>query len=59
LLLWVPRVGPWVAVALVSLHLGIEAVSTVGWWNWTMITALVVFVPAAWLDRAARPWRGI
>ena len=52
LLLWVPRVGPLWALALIGLHLQIELSSTVGWWNWALIPALTAFLPAAWLVRA-------
>lgn len=47
-LLWVPRLGRLWALGLVALHLGLEAVTNVGYWNVVMISALASF----WL-----PWR--
>jgi hypothetical protein len=50
ILLWVRRVGPIIAYLLIAMHLGLEVISNVGWWSFTMIPGLLSFVPRAHLD---------
>lgn len=49
-LLWLPTLGRWVAVTLISLHVGLELTST-NEWNVTLIVALFTFLPDHWLRR--------
>ena len=44
-LLWLPTVGPWCAVLLMAMHVGLEIVSLVDWWNFVMILGLLTFLP--------------
>jgi hypothetical protein len=48
-LLLVPATRRWCALALIGMHLGIEATTDVGMWQFTMIAGLVAFLPDAWL----------
>ena len=41
-LLLIPRVRPWWAVGLIGMHVGLELSATVGWWQPTLASALVV-----------------
>lgn len=41
--LWLPRIRPWWVFALIAMHLALEALTMVGWWNFMMITALTSF----------------
>ena len=50
--LWLPRVGPLVALGLMAMHLGIELTANVGWWQLMMMTVLTTFLPTAWLAAA-------
>ena len=50
-LLWLPTVGIWCAVALIAMHVGLEVVSLVDWWNYVMILGLLTFLPERWLSR--------
>ena len=50
ILLWVRRIGPWLAYALIAMHVMLEILTTVGWWNYIMIASLLCFVPIARLD---------
>jgi Vitamin K-dependent gamma-carboxylase len=50
-LFWLPTVGPWCVIALMGLHLGLELTTTVGWWNYVLMLALLTFLPDAWLQR--------
>jgi len=59
-LLWVRGIGKWWALALISMHVTIELVTDVGWWQWMMIPLLTVFLPPDWLCallRAPARWR--
>ena len=56
-LLWLPTIGPWCVIALMSLHIGLELTTTVGWWNYMLILALLSFLPDTWLQRCFRPIR--
>ena len=50
--LWIPRVGVWVAYALLAMHLGLELVTNVGWWGFTVAPGLLAFLPPSHLERA-------
>lgn len=59
-LLWLPTIGPWCAIALIGLHIGLEITTTVGWWNYMLILALLSFLPDTWLQYCftrVRKWR--
>jgi hypothetical protein len=49
ILLWVPRLAV-VPYMLIAMHLGLEAVTNVGWWSFVMIGGLTSFLPAAHLE---------
>jgi hypothetical protein len=65
-LIWVPRLRPWVLLGGVCLHLGIEYRLRVGFFSWAILTTYLAFVPAeaadrvpAWLARLrSRRWLG-
>ncbi len=50
LLLWVPGLGAVWAVLLLLLHLGLELLTHGSWWQWLMMSALLVFLPPRWLE---------
>lgn len=52
--LWVPGLGAAWAILLMALHLGLEIFANVGWWQWLMMTALLVFLPVGWVERPLR-----
>ncbi len=54
LLLWLKPVSRWWALALIGMHLSLEILLDTGWWQPMMISALLTFVPAAWLRRPLR-----
>lgn len=51
LFLWVRRTRPYWVLALMTLHLGLEVTTTIGWWQYTMIAALTAFLPTRWVDQ--------
>jgi hypothetical protein len=51
LLVWFGRLRPWVLLAGVCLHLGIEYRLRVGFFSWAILASYLAFVPA---DRAER-----
>ncbi|MCA9718835.1 MAG: HTTM domain-containing protein [Myxococcales bacterium] len=52
--LWIRRVRtPWV-IGLMLMHLGLELSSTIGWWQFYMLTVLTAFLPSAWSERVVR-----
>jgi hypothetical protein len=53
LVLWLPRIGPVWALALLALHAGLEVVDNHGSWQFLMGAALLTFLPPAWLARLA------
>lgn len=53
-LLWVPRFGPWWALGCLSMHVGLEVADTVGWWQFTMGTALFSFLWPSVSERILR-----
>jgi hypothetical protein len=52
--LWVSGIGPWFAYALITLHVGLEVLTQVGWWNFVMIASLLSFIPPRQLATALR-----
>lgn len=46
--LWRPRLRTTWVVLLIAMHLGLELSSTIGWWQFYMMTALITFMPPAW-----------
>jgi hypothetical protein len=50
ILLWIPGLGALWAVLLMMLHGGLELLLRDGWWQWTMMGALLAFLPPRWLD---------
>jgi hypothetical protein len=51
LLLWVPRVRTLCALALLAMHVILELLTNVGWWNFIMIGGLLAFLPPPWIAR--------
>lgn len=51
-LVWVPRLRPWVLLAGVCLHLGIEYRLRVGFFSWAILTTYLAFVPGEVAERA-------
>jgi hypothetical protein len=45
--LWLPRVGPILAYMAIAMHVGLELLTNVGWWNFVMGASLLAFLPAA------------
>lgn len=46
--LWIPTIGTIWALALIGMHLTLEATTHVDWWNFMMIGGLMTFVPKEW-----------
>jgi hypothetical protein len=49
LLLWIPPLARWTALALIAMHVGLELLTNVEWWNYMMIGGLLTFLPPAWV----------
>ena len=47
-LLWSP-LRRWCVVALIGMHISLELLSNLGWWQYQMISVLPVFLPTLWL----------
>jgi hypothetical protein len=58
ILLWIRPVARWFLWPLIAMHVGIELFIEVGWWQWLMLVALVVFFPKEWIERL-RPRRAL
>lgn len=50
-LVWVPRLRPWVLLGGVCLHLGIEYRLRVGFFSWAILTTYLAFVPGQTAER--------
>jgi hypothetical protein len=50
--LWVPRLRTLCALALIAMHVVLEILTNVGWWNFIMIAGLLAFLPPPWVARA-------
>jgi vitamin K-dependent gamma-carboxylase-like protein len=48
-LLWIQPLARWIALALIAMHLGLELLTNVEWWNYMMIAGLLNFLPPAWV----------
>jgi hypothetical protein len=48
-LLFIRGFGKWWALVLIALHLSLELLTNLGWWQLQMVVALTVFLPAQWL----------
>ncbi len=57
-LVWNRRLRPWVLIAGVALHLGIDYSIRVGFFSYAVIAALLSFIPAATMSRALLAGRG-
>jgi uncharacterized membrane protein YphA (DoxX/SURF4 family) len=57
--LWLRQTRILFALALLGLHVGLEAVAIVGWWQPMMIVLLVVFLPPSWSRRGLDGLRGL
>jgi hypothetical protein len=53
-LLWIPRIRTLCALALIAMHLTLEILTNVGWWNYIMIGGLLTFLPPQWMARLLR-----
>jgi hypothetical protein len=49
--LWIPRLRTACALSLLAMHLTLEVLTNVGWWNFVMAGGLACFLPTAWLER--------
>jgi Vitamin K-dependent gamma-carboxylase len=56
-LVWNQRLRPWVLLAGVSLHVGIDLTIRVGWFSWVMILLYLAFVPAPVIQAAVARMR--
>ena len=54
ILLWVPRVGAVIAYALLAMHAGLEALTNVGWWSFTVVPGILTFLPRSHLEALFR-----
>ncbi len=50
-LLWIPRIRTLCALALIAMHVCLEILTNVGWWNFIMIGGLLTFLPPQWIAR--------
>jgi hypothetical protein len=57
ILLWIPRARTLCALALIAMHVCLEILTNVGWWNFIMIGGLLTFLPPPWIARLL-PARG-
>lgn len=48
--LWIRRIGPIWAYALIAFHTMLELTTNIGWWSFIMIGCLASFVPKAHLE---------
>ena len=67
ILVWTRRLRPWVLLAGVALHLGIEYRLRVGFFSWAILVSYLAFVPPETAERLlgrlsaglrSAPWRG-
>jgi hypothetical protein len=54
LFLWIPRTAAFFAYTLLAMHLGLELLTNVGWWGFTVIPGLLAFVPPKHLEKLFR-----
>ncbi len=53
-LLWLRRIGPVWAYALIVMHLGVELMTDVGYWQYVLAVSLLAFIPVRHLEAALR-----
>jgi hypothetical protein len=53
--LWIPRLRTLCALALLAMHVVLELLTNVGWWNYIMIGGLLAFLPPPWVERVIPP----
>lgn len=56
LFLWIPRLRTLCALALIAMHVVLEILTNVGWWNFIMISGLLAFLPVSWVTRLLPGW---
>jgi hypothetical protein len=49
--LFLPKLRTLCALALIAMHLILEILTNVGWWNYIMIGGLLAFLPQPWVAR--------
>jgi hypothetical protein len=54
LFLWLPRIGAVFAYALLAMHFGLEILTNVGWWAYTVLPGLLAFLPRSHLEALFR-----
>ena len=52
--LWIPRLRVVWVYLLLAVHVGLEVLTNVGWWNLVMIASLTCFLPTAHLEAVFR-----
>jgi len=52
--LWLPRIGALFAYALLAMHMGLELLTNVGWWSFTVVPGLLSFLPREHLEKLFR-----
>ena len=55
IMLWVPKIGRWWALALIGMFATLVVTTAVGWWDFMMLFALTAFLPNEWLAAMLRP----
>ena len=48
-LLWIKPFARWIALALIAMHVGLEILTNVDWWNFMMDAGLLTFLPPEWV----------
>ena len=43
--------GRWWVLLLMGMHVCLELLTNLGWWQYQMLAVLVVFLPSQWLTR--------
>jgi uncharacterized membrane protein YphA (DoxX/SURF4 family) len=54
-LIWVKEWRKWVLLAGLTLHLGIEVTMSIGFFEWVMVSAYILFLEKSEFDRILRP----
>lgn len=49
-LLWTP-LGRWWVLLMMGMHVSLELLTNLGWWQYQMLAVLPVFLPPQWLSR--------
>ena len=56
--LWIPEIRKYWALGLMGLFASLTITTSVGWWDFMMLTVLVFFLPTEWLARLPWPAEG-